>query len=213
MIRWDLLTIIRWGLINSDHSQRGEGWSPNTKEQTVGGRYLRKRRPGVSNMRQHSPPHTLHRSIWPLSELISWRIKANRRDPRACGCLHHTLPNPSSPPGMRLTDKGHCVVHLARHTPHLPCHVVRFDEVIWQREQHLTINLTATEHAVRTRKKITASRYIRTAPFKHVYIIIFHRIILPFPPDHYGNSTCKLASCSAMEWIKSTWMWTHRSAP
>lgn len=25
MIRWDLLTIIRWGLINSDHSQRGEG--------------------------------------------------------------------------------------------------------------------------------------------------------------------------------------------
>lgn len=25
MIRWDLLTIIRWGLINSDYSQRGEG--------------------------------------------------------------------------------------------------------------------------------------------------------------------------------------------
>lgn len=25
MIRWDLLAIIRWGLINSDHSQRGEG--------------------------------------------------------------------------------------------------------------------------------------------------------------------------------------------
>lgn len=25
MIRWDLLTIIWWGLINSEHSQRGEG--------------------------------------------------------------------------------------------------------------------------------------------------------------------------------------------
>ena len=25
MIRWDLLTIIRWGLINSAHSQCGEG--------------------------------------------------------------------------------------------------------------------------------------------------------------------------------------------
>lgn len=98
MIRWDLLTIIRCGLINSAHSQRGEGWSPSTKEQTLGGRYPRKRWPGVSNMRQHSPPHTLHRSIWLLSELISWRIKANRRDPRACGCLRCTLPHPSSPP-------------------------------------------------------------------------------------------------------------------
>lgn len=34
-------------------------------------------------MRQHSPPHTLHCSIWPLSELIISRIKANCRDPRA----------------------------------------------------------------------------------------------------------------------------------
>lgn len=113
----------------------------------MGGRYLRKRRPGVSNMRQHSPPHTLHRSIWLLSELISWRIKANRRDPRACGCLRCTLPLPSSPPGMRLTDKGHCVRHLDRHTSHLPCHTVQFDEVIWWREQDLAITLRATERA------------------------------------------------------------------
>lgn len=97
MIRWDLLTIIRWGLINSDHSQRGEGWSSSTKEQTVGGRYLRKLWPGVSNMRQHSPPHTLHCSIWLLSELISWRIKANRRDPRARGCLCCTTLAPPCP--------------------------------------------------------------------------------------------------------------------
>lgn len=106
MIRWDLLTIIRWGLINSDHSQRGEGWSPSTKEQTVGGRYLRKRWPGVSNMRQHSPPHTLHRSIWPLSELISWRIKANRRDPMACGCLRRTLPRPLHPQEWGWLTRG-----------------------------------------------------------------------------------------------------------
>lgn len=132
----------------------------------MGGRYLRKRRPGVSNMRQHSPPHTLHRSIWPLSELISWRIKANRRDPMACGCLRRTLPRPSSPPGMRLTDKGHCVGHLDRHTPHLPCHAVRFDEVIWRREPGLTINLTATERTVRTprnyRLALYPSSYLQT---------------------------------------------------
>lgn len=124
MIRWDLLTIIRWGLINSDHSQRGEGWSPVTKEQTVGGRYLRKRRPGVSNMRQHSPPHTVHLNIWPLSELISYRIKTNRKDPMAPGCLCCTLPRPFLPPGMELTDKGLCAGHLLYHTPHLPCHAV-----------------------------------------------------------------------------------------
>ena len=146
MIRWDLLTIIRWGLINSGHSQHGEGWSPSTKEQAVGGRYLRKHWPGVSNMRQHSPPHTLHCSIWLLSELISWRIKANRRDERACGCLRYTLPCPSSPSGMRLTDKGHCVWHLDRHTSHLPCHTVQFDEVIWQRKQDLVTDLGERTH-------------------------------------------------------------------
>lgn len=120
------------------------GLIPSTKEQTVGGRYLRKRRPGVSNMRQHSPPNALHLSIWPLSELISWRIKTNRGDPMASGCLRRTLPGLSSPRGMRLTDKGHCVGHLHCHTPHLPCHVVRFDEVIcWGRTRFDHQNLTA----------------------------------------------------------------------
>lgn len=107
----------------------------------MGGRYLRKRLPGVSNMRQHSPPNTLHLSIWPLSELISWRIKTNRRDPMASGCLCCSLPHPLSPPGMGLIDKGHCVGHLDCHTPHLPCHVVWFDEVIWRRQHDPTINV------------------------------------------------------------------------
>lgn len=131
---------------------------PHTKEQTVGGRYLRKRRPGVSNMRQHSPPWTLQRSIWPLSELISWRIKANRGDPRACGCLHHTLPGPSSPPGMRLSDRGHCVLHLDHHTPYLPCHVERFDEVIWQRDSTWPLTLWLRAYCTYA-CKITASCY------------------------------------------------------
>lgn len=165
----------------------------------MGGRYLRKRRPGVSNMRQHSHPHTLHLSIWPLSELISWRIKTNRRDPMASGCLRCTLPCPSSPPGMRLTDKGHCVGHLHRHTPHLPCHAVQFDEVIWWREHDLTINLTATEHI-----RNYCLRVIISEKLPSNYIIIIHEIILPFSLDHYGKTTCKLTSGSAMEWIKST---------
>lgn len=179
MIRWDLLTIIRWGLINSDHSQRGEGWSPSTKEQTVGGRYLRKRRPGVSNMRQHSPPNTLHLSIWPLSELISWRIKTNRRDPMASGCLRRTLPRLSSPRGMRLTDKGHCVGHLHRHTPHLPCHVVQFDEVIcWGR--------TWFDHQPHSRTSALGNYrlLVRTERLPSNFIIIIHRIIstlFPWP--------------------------------
>lgn len=164
----------------------------------MGGRYLRKRWPGVSNMRHRSPPHTLHLGIWPLSELISWRIKANHRDPMACGCLRRTLPRPSLPPGMRLTDTGHCAGHLDRHTPHLPCHAAQFDEVIWQNEQDLTIHLMAMQHFAYT------MCYITTATFKHVDIIIIHTIISPFSPDHYGDTICKLASCSAMEWIKST---------
>lgn len=114
----------------------------------MGGRYLRKRLPGVSNMRQHSPPNTLHLSIWPLSELISWRIKTNHRDPMASGCLCCSLPHPLSPPGMGLIDKGHCVGHLDCHTPHLPCHVVSFDEVIWLRQHDPAINVIRTEQVI-----------------------------------------------------------------
>lgn len=147
----------------------------------MGGRYLRKRRPGVSNMRQHSPPHTLHLSIWPLSELISWQIKTNRRDPVASGCLRRTLPRLLSPPGLGLTDKGHCVGHLHCHTPHLPCQAVRFDEVIWQQEHDLNLQQQSTlEMTVLCSKLEKLNSH---------YCIIIHKIFLPFSLDHYDNAT------------------------
>lgn len=164
----------------------------------MGGRYLRKRLPGVSNMRQHSPPNTLHLSIWPLSELISWRIKTNRRDPMASGCLRCSLPRPLSPPGMGLIDKGHCVGHLDCHTPHLPCHVVRFDEVIWQRERNLTINVTATKHAIFDRL-LLHRKVMRT-----LYYNNYSRDTFTVFPVFQCNTSFKLARGLALEGIKST---------
>lgn len=99
-----------------------------------------------------------------------------------------------SPPGMGLIDRGHCVGHLDCHTPHLPCHVVRFDEVIWSREHELTITVHAVFYCRLLHQKVTGTFYHNNNS-EDTFAV---------SPQFQGNGTFKLACGLTMEWIKST---------